>query len=161
MSDRTDEICVEDSEMELFTGVRGGEGFKRLKDDCLVFKKRSDLSSFSIRVSNPVGNLRNLYLTKLSSATAHEGQGLLCPLGAEMHEQCPDQKGRCTLILGQPNDYGHELVTIVVESWIRVLMPLKPLHEEWLIHVKSVEAQSPHIDVMWMSGRNSDVILLA
>ncbi|GFU54478.1 hypothetical protein TNCV_3024551 [Trichonephila clavipes] len=51
--------------------------------------------------------------------------------------------------------YDHELVAIFVESWIRVLRPLKTDAREdkdRLMHVKSVFLQSPNVAVMWKLG---------
>ncbi|GFX46446.1 hypothetical protein TNCV_239081 [Trichonephila clavipes] len=43
-----------------------------------------------------------------------------------------------------PGGHGHELV-----SSVRALVPLKPGPEEELMYVKSVEAQSPQVGVVW------------
>ncbi|GFT91406.1 hypothetical protein TNCV_4285641 [Trichonephila clavipes] len=61
-----------------------------------------------------------------------------------------------------PSGHGHELVlkraTLVnidksnigvVESWVRVLVPMKTHRVEGLMHVNSVVAQSLHVDVVW------------
>ncbi|GFS53237.1 hypothetical protein TNCV_1035501 [Trichonephila clavipes] len=44
--------------------------------------------------------------------------------------------------------HGYELV-----SSVRVLVPQKFSVEEELMHVKHIEVKSPHVGVMWNSGR--------
>ncbi|GFV32364.1 transposable element Tcb2 transposase [Trichonephila clavipes] len=39
-----------------------------------------------------------------------------------------------------------------VESWVRILVPLKIYRVEELMHFKSVDAQAPHRDVVWKYG---------
>ncbi|GFV39495.1 hypothetical protein TNCV_4338591 [Trichonephila clavipes] len=60
----------------------------------------------------------------------------------------------------EPGGHGFEFV-----SDVRTLVPLKPSVEEELMHVKYIEAQSPHVGVVWkfgmgvIRGRSSKVIL--
>ncbi|GFX77554.1 hypothetical protein TNCV_4026041 [Trichonephila clavipes] len=46
-----------------------------------------------------------------------------------------------------PNSHGRELVTGVVESWVRFLAPLKTCRVERMMNVKSVETLSPSIEM--------------
>ncbi|GFW63455.1 hypothetical protein TNCV_401211 [Trichonephila clavipes] len=48
----------------------------------------------------------------------------------------------------EPDGHGYELV-----SSVRALVPQKFSVEEELMHVKHVEAKSPHVGVMWKFGR--------
>ncbi|GFT38839.1 integrase catalytic domain-containing protein [Trichonephila clavipes] len=48
----------------------------------------------------------------------------------------------------EPDGHGYELV-----SSVRALVPQKFSVEEELMHVKHVEVKSPHVGVMWKSGR--------
>ncbi|GFV34714.1 DDE_3 domain-containing protein [Trichonephila clavipes] len=51
--------------------------------------------------------------------------------------------------LAMLNGRGDELVVGVVESWVRVLVPLKTQYAEKMMHVKSILAQNSLIDVRY------------
>ncbi|GFX74633.1 uncharacterized protein TNCV_1158481 [Trichonephila clavipes] len=54
----------------------------------------------------------------------------------------------------------HELVTSVVsvESKVQILVPLKICRVDWLMHIKSVEVQTPHVDVKQERGSLENVV---
>lgn len=54
-----------------------------------------------------------------------------------------------------PSDNGRNIMAGIafIELWIQVIVLLKSCYVEGLIHVKFVEAKSPHIDLMLKFGR--------
>ncbi|GFV73083.1 hypothetical protein TNCV_299201 [Trichonephila clavipes] len=77
----------------------------------------------------------------------YEQQSECCPTQLLLLKRVGDlaaKKRRCAMLQQEPS--GQDL-----QSWTHVLCPLKTGHGEKLMNVKSVEAQTPHVVVMWKS----------
>ncbi|GFW52129.1 hypothetical protein TNCV_2819981 [Trichonephila clavipes] len=83
---------------------------------------------------------------------------------AYLHSEL-DHSKNLTMWLRLPRDHERVFATTIisVESRVRILVPWKTHRVERLMHVRSIEAQSYHVDVVWKFGdwgAGSNVVLI-